>query len=502
MALAGYYDKAAIAAAQVVAGFDADTFRGALEGTSVGLSFGQEAAGSGEGRAALDLAIRLLARLYPTLSLRPRGAVAETLAVELGALAQAINPRLDVADNAPIGIAVGADAPGWPAVTVFVGSDAWTGRVSLTSPLSVGPSQVSFGAGAASCLAASAVFRLLLDPTAPRPGTAELSCLDGVAPVALEPPPTQGWPLPNRTVLVGAGAIGQAATWALARSPLRGTIVVVDNESIDNGNLQRYVLATPTDLVQPKATYAAGNINNTRTSDHPGRLVAEPSDTDWVEALSAFGHNWDAALVAVDSAHARRAVQAALPIWACNAWTQPGDLGVSDHNFLNGACISCLYLPTGPGLNEDELVAAALGVPDLVTDVRTLLHSAAPPAPAFLAAIGARLGVNDGVLAPFGSRSIRDLYVEGICGGTVLPLRSGAVHADVHVPLAHQSALAGVLLAARLARRAAGFTSPTTEVTQLDVRRDPTPRPTHPAEKDPRGICICQDLDYVAAYDA
>jgi hypothetical protein len=32
-------------------------------------------------------------------------------------------------------------------------------------------------------------------------------------------------------------------------------------------------------------------------------------------------------LAGVDSARDRRAVQAALPGWAMNAWTQPGDLG-------------------------------------------------------------------------------------------------------------------------------------------------------------------------------
>jgi hypothetical protein len=349
-------------------------------------------------------------------------------------------------------------------------------------------------------LAASAVFRLLLDPTSPSPGDAALSCLDGIHPVAISEVPADGWALPERTVLVGAGAIGQAATWALARSPIRGTVHIIDGEPIDLGNLQRYVLSTLDDIGKPKATHAVEHIN-TRPSDL-GALTAQPSDTHWVAALAALGHGWDAALAAVDSAAARRDVQAALPNWACNAWTQPGDLGVSDHHFLNGACVACLYLPAGPGPNEDAIVARALGVPELEMDVRTLLYNGAAPPPALLATIAARLNIDQASMTPFSSRSIRDLYVEGICGGAVLPLRSGPVQAGVHVPLAHQSALAGVLLAARLTRRAAGAVSTSTEITRLDVRRDPPSTPTQPACKDPRGLCICQDEDYVMAYTA
>ena len=52
-------------------------------------------------------------------------------------------------------------------------------------------------------------------------------------------------------------------------------------------------------------------------------------------------------------------------------------------------------------------------------------------------------------LLPFEGRPLRALHTEGFCGGTVTPLgEPGRSANDVHVPLAHQSALAGVLLAA------------------------------------------------------
>lgn len=499
MALAPYYDKAAVAASQVVAGFRPDAFREALVGVAVGVSFGDQAARSTEGRALLDLQVRLLARLYPALALRPDGAAAEKEAERLAALACAVNPSIDLVDDAPVGVTAGLGAALW-SQTVHAGSDGWTGQAGGNEPLPVGATVLPFGAGAAACLAASAVFRHLLDPAAPRPGPARLSCADGAAPAPLGNPPPGGWALPARAVLVGCGAIGQATVWALAASPLTGTLHVVDGERVDDGNLQRYVLSRVADINSRKAALAADYIN--AGAPH-GRLRAVPVDATWAQAHARLGPaGWDVALAAVDSAAARRAVQASLPAWTANAWTQPGDLGVSDHDFERGACLACLYQPAAASRDEDDIVAQALGVPEARADVRTWLHTGEPPPAGFLELVAARLGAEPAALAPFAGRGIRTLYVEGICGGQVLPLGTRTAGNDVHVPLAHQSALAGVLLAARLVRRAAGHTAPTTEITRLDVRNDPPARPTQPAAKDPAGRCLCQDGDYQDAYRA
>ena len=62
------------------------------------------------------------------------------------------------------------------------------------------------------------------------------------------------------------------------------------------------------------------------------------------------------------------------PRRVANAWTQPDDLGVSSHDFLEGACVNCLYLPDGEQKNEDQLIAESFGVKDRLMQVRTLLH--------------------------------------------------------------------------------------------------------------------------------
>lgn len=490
MALAPYYDKASIAASQVVAGFDHGAFEAKLNNTVVGLSFSSREIASPQGAACVDLAIRLLARLYPTLAI-VGGADCAGEVDALKALATSINPRIEFAVQAAIGIAVGHGIP-WES-TVYAGCSAWEGTVSTEAPQSVGYEDAPFGPGIAACLAVGAIFRILFLSDACA-GTSTLAAFELSTAPDLAAAPFQ---LEGRSALVGTGAIGQAALWALARTTIVGELHCVDGENFDLSNLQRYVLTTMADIDKSKAKFAAEFLNNGALPDSPFGVAV---DTHWPDAVTAHGAIWDNVMVAVDSAAARREVQSTLPRWIVNGWTQTGDLGVSEHAFLNGACLACLYLPTRASTNEDEIVAVALGVPEHQTQIRDLLYRDLPAPPALLGLIVERLGVDRDSVGAFENRSVRDLYVEGICGGALVPVGTGTAH--IHVPLAHQSALAGVVLAAHLARRANGYTPVSTEITRIDVRRDPPDHPHQRAGKDPRGICICQDNDYVAAHHA
>lgn len=489
MSLAPYYDRAAIAASQVIAGFDADAFAVEVSETTVGVSFSSRELASPQGSACVDLVVRLLARLYPKLALTcsEKGCADEVLALK--ALAVSINPRIEFVDQAPIGVAVGAGSP-W-ARTVFTGSTSWAGAISTKEPQEIGIEDVPFGAGVAACLAVGTLFRMLfLGETGP---------VSGVLPV-LEPgtePDTDAAPfeLTGRTALVGNGAIGQAVLWALGRSRFTGDLYCIDGEPFDLGNLQRYVLTTMDDLDKPKAKFAADFLNSGAREE---RVRGIAVDQNWPDAVAGLGSTWPNVLVSVDSAAARREVQATLPGWVANGWTQTGDLGVSEHDFLEGACLSCLYLPVGRSKNEDEIVATALGIPELTDQVRDLLYRGIPAPSDLLDLVATRLGIDGQAMASFQDRSVRDLYVSGICGGALVKLGGGSD--PIHVPLAHQSALAGVLLAARLVRRASGHVPVGNEICRVDVRRDPPEVPFQRAAKDPRGICMCQDDDYVSVF--
>ena len=494
MALADYFPRDALAISQVLQGFETDTFTEELEGVRVAIAFDEEAATSRDGRELLDLSVRLAARLYASLTFFtvPAG---DEFAEELIALAISINPNIETSKSgiAHVAFSVGVDAPAIDAPTVHAGCDGWVGMVGTEGPYSTSNQGNPFGAGFAACLVAANLFRFLFLPDGKTLLDADINF----------PPDSDSFPrlvastLTDPMVLVGVGAVGNSAAWALARTPLTGQIHLVDPQVLELSNLQRYVLCARSDEGGIKVDIAAKVFR--------GALKALPHQGAWASFVEANGYKWERILVALDSAHDRRAVQASLPRWIANAWTQLGDLGVSSHSFLGqDACLACLYLPTQKSKSEDQVIAEGLKIPQFQTQVRFLLGNGEATGKEVCDAVASAWGIPTEKLDPYASRPIRELWVEGICGGGIIPLgEAGPASRELQVPLAFQSALAGILLAAETvsdvlkdgARRK-------TLVRRMDVLRplgEPSPQP---ALKAGTGGCICEDQDFVAAYRA
>ncbi len=490
MALADFYSRAAVAASQVIQGFDEARFRDTLDRTVVGIASGEDAL-SDEGAVLTEMLVRLVARLYPRVALIDKGAT------RFESLAKQINPQIELTKDAVVGVTVGARSHEF-ADTLYLGAAGWDALLGTSQPSSTGESTNPFGAAAAACLGASWLFKRVFGLTQPDKGDDDVT----FSAFHLERmrSPTQHDLEPNRlsgdAVLVGLGAIGNATAWVLGHSPLRGRIHVVDPETVELSNMQRYVLTTQADENHEKVALLDAIQSR--------ELEFVPFRGDLADFLRAFGYRWEYFMLALDSAEDRRTAQGSLPRWIANAWTQPLDLGVSVHPAfgLEGACVSCLYLPSRQSLNEDEIVAQTLGIPDRRMDVRTLLHSGGGVNRAFLDEIAAAVGQPEEVLRQFEGRPIRDLYSEGFCGGAVLPLGSaGRPRQDVHVPLAHQSALAGTLLAATLAKAVLGADPPSTAASRIDVMRPLAFGTTQPLKARRDGRCICDDAAYVSVYE-
>lgn len=492
MALAEFFRRGALAVSQVLTNLDESAIEARLHQRRIAIAFSRHTASSPEGRKAVELAVNLAARLYPSISLQPGPGAAE-LESSVAQLALSINPLVDLEspDECAIGLCIG---PGRVVAesSIFVGSTALEGLISTTEALPVGASEAAFGPGVAACLGLANVFRAIFTDDPVLDSSLRLT----VVPITDHLPIDLSAAHLGEVALVGAGAIGNAVAWSLARSNISGTLHVVDPEAIDRGNLQRYVLAVRADVDTPKVELVERALRGSsiETVSHPVAFETFAAESSEYRFPS---------IVALDSARDRRQVQGALPPWIANAWTQPGDLGVSTHEFVGiGACLACLYLPTGTVASEDQTYAEALGVPEQLLEVRRLLFQGdAVPLP-LLELIASRLGVEPASVDRFEGVGIRELYVDGLCGGGILPLgRTGTPRRDVHVPLAHQSALAGVMLAARAVGRASTRRSDSTWITRLNVLRPVTPEwITQPSLKDPRRLCICQDADYQAVY--
>ena len=336
MALADFFPRDTIAISQVLKGFQTDAFTEKLAGVRVAIAFGEEAVTSRDGGELLNLSVRLAARLYPRLTFAtvPAG---EWLVDDLMALASSINPNIEMSKSGTsnVSLSVGMDAPAVDTPTVYAGCDGWLGRVGTEGPYRTSDLGNPFGAGFAACLAAANLFRFLFLPD----GTTLLDADLGFPPDAAAFPRLAAATMTDPLVLVGVGAVGNSACWALARTPLTGQIYLVDPQVVELSNLQRYTLCARSDEDGVKVDIVGKEFR--------GALRARPHHGTWASFVGTNGYHWERVLVALDSAHDRRAVQGSLPRWVANAWTQAGDLGVSTHSFLgHDACLACLYLPT------------------------------------------------------------------------------------------------------------------------------------------------------------
>lgn len=503
MGLAPFFDRARQSAAQVLRDFDPGAFEKRLDEVTVTIAFDTHAATCLEGVAALDLSTRLIARLYPRVRVLPLGGD-HAHADELIVLLRAINPNVEIVDL-PVGedIVVVAGVTEAPAGRViYMGSDRWIARVGTARPLGFGTSTNPFGAGAAACIAVANVFRAVFTGWLTRPDLDEdltISLLNfatgedaanGDLPTGMDIGLAQ---------LVGVGAIGNAFVWAMSKLQcVAGHLHLIDHEQVELTNLQRYVLPTMADEGAVKVDVAAAAMQG-------GGISATAFRSTWAEYVQDPAHRaCELVAVALDTARDRVQVQSSLPRRIVNSWTQAGDLGISRHEFDGeDACLACLYLPDSARRNEDEIVLEELGFPpEQKMEIRSMLHFGTPVSEHFARLVASQLGIAVDVLLPFVGLPLRAFRQKAICGNAIMRAKDGG-GADVEVPMAFQSALAGVMLAAEVVASGSVLRSaPVRGRTTIDLMRRLPGHISYPARKGTNGTarCICQDADYLDVY--
>jgi hypothetical protein len=470
--------------------------------------------------AGFLLLVNLCARLYPRIQIVASPRIAD----EARVLILKINPTCDVTTDAPIATADATLA--WccshatpSADTIVVAPAGWEVLIDLPDSGTVHTTNM-LASLAAAAIGAAAIFRRVFAELLPQgrecvePGRFNVLTH---APVATALPDLPADIPLGRVHLVGAGAVGQAAIYTLARVSATGTITVVDPEVITLSNLQRYVLTLDTDETQSKCAIAQRALLGTRLEFVP---VESQWSTDLLETESV-----EVICAAVDTEGVRIALQASLPRRVYNAWTQPADIGWSRHeHFGVEPCAACLYWPTGPRPSYHELVARALRQHELRVLAHLSLHvpvdkplrtgqipqladiPTPPEAPTWLESsllddVAVALGIDAPNLASWRGRSIQDLYREGICGGALIRAQAGEIPTEMAVPLAHQSVLAGIMLATQLVVAAHPQLLPYRPA-GIEARLDllaPIPQiAVRPRQQTPG--CICSDPDFIARY--
>lgn len=453
-----------------VAALDRDALARHLKTTTIAIHAPSSAQDTAADHDAALLAVNLAARLYPRLHLSGPPGWADTAAT----FAATINPGadIDVAVTAPTATSmVTLDWSSHPARSargpmVTVAADGWNARVDPPQTYRPQPA-APLATLASAALGIAEVFRVVFaDALGTRgrrdrqPGGFNLVTVG--EPTGLGPALAAIPPLPDAH-LVGAGAIGQACLLALRTAGIPVTLTVVDPQTIELSNLQRYVLTTD-DVVDTAKTDLA--VRATIAS----AVTVVPVTTMWGTDPRSGPGTARVVLTALDSAADRIAVAASLPERTYNAWTQPADIGWSRHErFGTEPCLACLYYPDRPRPNEHELIARSLRQPPLrilsYLITRTPVGAPLPriaatpdlPAPPDAGTWTQRSLLDDLVQLGFltsndtslwARKLVGQLYRDGICAGGIIRLPGNADGEAALVPLAHQSALAGIMLAA------------------------------------------------------
>jgi hypothetical protein len=484
MALAPFFDRIYTAVGRHLS-VSRDSLERTLSGLTVDVLCGGKCDEEGNEQWASELVINLLARLYPRIAIEgPKDTVER-----LQALAKRINSKIDFDGVAAEHASIAVDHEG-RSRSIHASSSGWVARTSRERL--PGGSQNPYAAGAAGALAVGSLFRRLLLGKPEEPDFS-ISLLD----FSRDAGAGEGFSGGNigQIAFVGVGAVGNGAIWALARHQgVMGHLRLIDQESLTDLNLQRYVLGAAKDVGTQKVTIAATALARSSL-----QVTKEPKSFDQFVDASNGTLDIPTICVSVDNVEARRSAQAMLPRLTINGWTGETAFGASWHVFSrDAACLACLYQPRGAGPSQTEQAAEALG---LTPERAALLWVTRQPlSDDDIASAATRLGVEPKALRDWRRRTLGELYTDVVCGAA--PIELPGIKRIEAVPLAHQSALAGILMAAELIKRTlpdvASRAQQDTLIYVGDVLRAPPPIWTIPRARE-KG-CICGDSVYQDAY--
>lgn len=510
MALAEYFSKDLLALSQALSKGSADEFQNTLNNVVIGIAL-DDTILQREGNLSAEMLVRLLSRLYPKVNFIDltghQGAIDKYID-----LAKKINSKIEITDEEPkviVAIIAKALPDKYTKSQVFyIGSDSWLAKFSRRNPVGSGNSEVPFAAGTSACIAASNIFRVVFsefldDSILDEEFSLSLINLNVDDDNAVIKELTF-----HEFSLVGFGAIGNGAVWAFANAPfIKGTMNIIEPETLDLSNLQRYVLAEERYIDKPKTEIPEEYNKNPN-------LKINLSTKTWAGFLNEK-NDWanSTVLISIDNAKDRIGVQGSLPKEIINSYTADNLLGISRHyGFGVSACVACTYMPTEGRKSFAVEVAENLGLMNLnlppTVNIEFImggyLYGNKGADDQLLSWIASANSIDRAELEKFKGIPVREFYSKVVCGGILMQLRKEKQTKAVEVPLAFQSALAGILLAAEFIVEKSNLRKiKLANVTQLwplaPIKKDINPR-SFTFNKDGSGRCLCSDQYFVSAY--
>jgi len=514
MALAKYFSKNLLAINRLV-NTSPDFLSEKLNKIVISIAFDENALSTYEGQCSIDMLIRLMARFYPQLSFVDLSRKNESRKNEFEKLAKSINANIELLDESivpAVSIVVGytTKLDEIKGQRIFIGSNNWISKYSMTKIQDYSEHKNPFGAGVASCVAASNVFRIVFSDILQYENVDNEFLLSTFS---LTEELEDNNPLISSLefddlMIVGVGAIGNGTIWALSKiQDVKGEIHLIDNETVSLSNLQRYILFDEDNENMDKVELAAGRFEQLG-------LSIQPFKGTWAEYVNNR-QTWDfnCLAVAIDNEKDRISIQSSLPRYIFNAFTEPQSIGISRHkDFVNDPCLACSYIPTKQRKSYIHEVADNCNISqhsEMVKDyynLRKTVDDIWPPkyneSLLMVIANANRIAIED--LNHFKGMQIQQFYSSFVCGGVVLTLSQVDNNIqNVDAPLAFQSALAGILLAAEIVKH---FNFPQlkqqakTDFYHLgSIQKGLNPYHRTMA-KDTTNRCFCRDEDFIRRF--
>lgn len=419
--------------------------------------------------------------------------------------------RRERLNDPDLSIVVGPDAPRPESPALFVGSEGWTPLLSRERVFTRERQDVRNPIAGlhAAALAAGEAFK-----------TAYQEELSGIQPI--EEPlrydilrfqrterPVHEPLIPqqlhiDQALLVGAGAIGQAFVTSIALLPeVTGSLRIVDPDQSDEGNIQRSMLAHRENQGVPKAQLC----RNALVRNHGLLQIGIPTSapkvmTDYQGYRSMTDGRIDEPLVvtAVDSAQARRDVQAGLPKVILDGWTevQEGLLGYGIGRFTLDdphGCLSCFHHPPDDEPEEADLAASVTPFSKEECQRRLDDHTI-PTTREDLVEIANHTKRDFEEIRHLQGSPLEEILHAQDCGLA----RMRVDEEDVRAPVTHMPALVGTLLAAQFVVEVMEEREQTSleHLASFDARWAPTDAQL--SEREPSTECICQKSPFGSAY--
>jgi len=430
----------------------------AFEKFSVGLAGNNKVLKTFNGQIMAMTAMNLLSRFHPRVNVDINPEIRRAVWMPFGMHSSLVDSLKNMAtlvgSNAvskclpdlDILISVGTTANS-AKYKIVINSDGWLAFMNRGYGETdfVSENQNPIGAHVAACFGVADVFRRLLylvgsrqRPILREPKPLVFSALD----YSIDNPKAQNPLMPQemdvRAIVVGAGAVANGLIYALSTLPqVRGNVKVVDYQSFEETNINRCLMVCLRHVGINKAEALA-------SSQH-SKLNIIPFPTTYEEfRKDNIAADFDLVVSTVDSNDTRIRIQSDLPRILLHGATGEHVSTISRHNFVEGACLGCLFFEQG----SSALVTTSTKTGLPMQEVDELLCGDAQVTEEHISVIAKRTGIEVRRLQDYVGRPFTELYTEEICGTMGIKLGDKEFAASV----SFVSALPGVLLAGEITK--------------------------------------------------